>query len=258
MSVERVSVIGSGVMGSGIAQSLATAGYPVRVHDRAPAQLQRASEFVRSGRHGLERGVLRGKLTPTEAEEAFARLEFVAELEPAAEADLIIEAVPESLALKVPLLRRLDELAGESTILASNSSGLSVTAMAAGTGRPGKVLTWHWASPPVVRRFAEIVRTPRTEQSAVDAVVAVAKRCGKNPVVINESERRWGYAANRIYAALVAEAERVVADGVATHEQVDQLMCDAYSWPAGPFAVLRGANEGWGEGRSGSSGNLLP
>jgi 3-hydroxyacyl-CoA dehydrogenase len=244
-------------MGSGIAQSLATAGYVTLVHDRDPGQLERAATFVRTGRYGFDRGVERGKLTREAADEAFARLEFCPELDAVADVDLVIEAVPESLELKIPLLRRLDELTPAHAILASNSSGLSVIAMAAATGRPERVLAWHWASPPVVQRFAEIVRTARTDQAVVHAVVEVATRCGKNPVVITENERKWGYAANRIYAALLAEANAVVADGVATREQVDQLMCDAYSWPVGPFAMVKGANEGWGEGWSGTSGKLL-
>ncbi|HTK66022.1 MAG TPA: 3-hydroxyacyl-CoA dehydrogenase family protein [Pseudonocardia sp.] len=101
------------------------------------------------------------------------------------------------------------------------------------------------------------MRTERTDPEVVDAVVETAIRCGKNPVVVTENERKWGYAANRVYLETVAEAEKVVADGVATREQVDQLMCDAYSWPVGPFAMLRGANEGWGEGWSGTSGAAL-
>jgi 3-hydroxybutyryl-CoA dehydrogenase len=256
--IDQVSVIGSGVMGSGIGQSLATAGYRTRVYDRDPAQLERAALFVRTGRYGLDRGVERGKLTREDADAALARLEFCSELDAAVTtADLVIEAVPESLAVKIPLLRRLDELTPVNAILASNSSGLSVTAMSSATDRPERVLTWHWASPPVVQPFAEIVRTERTDPAVVAAVVEVATRCGKNPVVVTENERKWGYAANRIYVAMVAEAEKVVADGVATREQVDQLMCDAYSWPVGPFAMLRGANEGWGEGWSGTSGKAL-
>jgi 3-hydroxyacyl-CoA dehydrogenase len=241
----RIGVIGAGVMGSGIAQVTATAGYETVCCDVSPQALAAARETVRSGRFGVERGVERGKLTREQADAALARLRFSASLEEAAAADLVIECVPEKLDLKVRLLRRLDETAPAHAILASNTSGFPIAALAAATGRPERVIGWHWASPPVVMRFAEIVVTDATSQETVAAVCAVAAACGKNPQVVKDSPMHWGFVANRIYFAMLREAQRVVDEGVAPAEVVNQLMVDCYNWPVGPFAMIRGAGRGW-------------
>jgi 3-hydroxyacyl-CoA dehydrogenase len=244
-SFERVGVIGAGVMGSGIAQTIATAGMQVRCYDPSKDALARAREAVRTGRYGLERGVERGKLSRDEAEAAFERLEFAGELEAAADSDLVLECVPEELALKVSTFRELDRLAPPSAILASNTSGFSIAGLAAATDRPEQVLGWHWASPPVVMRFAEIVRTRVTRESAVAAVAQTARACGKNPIVVNDNPRIWGFAANRIYGAMLREAGQVVAEGTASQDDVNQLMVDCFNWPVGPFGMVKGATEGW-------------
>ena len=123
----------------------------------------------------------------------------------------------------------------------------SIAALAAATDRPDLVIGWHWASPPPVMRMAEIVVTPETSDAARDAVCEVARRCGKNPVVVNDFPTAWGFVANRIYGAMLREAAQVVDAGIATHEQVNQLMVDCFNWPVGPFAMVKGATEGWKE-----------
>jgi len=181
----------------------------------------------------------------TATDAALERLSFTTDLDLAAQADLVVECVPEDLALKLEVFRDLDARAPEDAILASNTSGFPLTAIAASTSRPGRVVIWHWASPPPVMKFAEIVRTPRTEDAVVDTVCEVARACGKNPVVIEDAPMHWGFVANRIYGAMLREAGAVVAEGVATHEQVDQLMVDCFDWPVGPFAMVKGATSGW-------------
>ena len=119
--------------------------------------------------------------------------------------------------------------------------------MAAATERPDRVIGWHWASPAPVMRMAEIVSTRDTADTTVETIVAVAKACGKNPVVVRDNPTTWGFVANRVYFAMVAEANRVVADGVATEDQVDQLMMDGFRWPSGPFGMVKGATAGWGQ-----------
>ncbi len=245
MSDSRMGVIGAGVMGSGIAQSLATAGYQTVAYDASPEALERASEQVRSGRYGFERAVARGKLSQEDAAAALDRLSFTSDFDEAVSADLILECVPEDLALKIRVFRDLDRKAPEAAILASNTSGFSIAAIAAATDRPERVLGWHWASPPPVMRFAEIVRGPQTSDAAVEACSEAARRCGKNPVVVKDTAMAWGFVANRVYGAMLREAARVVDEGVATHEQVNQLMVDCFNWPVGPFAMVKGATEGW-------------
>jgi 3-hydroxyacyl-CoA dehydrogenase len=245
MKIVRVGVIGGGVMGSGIAQSLATAGMETRCYDPDPAAIERAEEGVRSGRYGVERGVERGKITAEEAEATLGRLSFVSELEAAATADLVVECVPEQLDLKIATFRELDRIAPEGAILASNTSGFSISAIAAATDRPGRIVGWHWASPPVVMRFAEIVRGPATEDETVETVCELARACGKNPIVVNDNPRVWGFVANRVYAAMLREAGQVVAEGVASQDDVNQLMVDCFNWPVGPYGMVRGATKGW-------------
>ena len=121
----------------------------------------------------------------------------------------------------------------------------SIAALAAATDRPGHVIGWHWASPAFVMKFAEIVVTKETDEGVRDTVVGIAGRCGKNPVVVNDNPMAWGFVANRIYFAMMNEATRVVNEGVATHEEVNQLMVDCYRWPVGPFAMVKGAGSGW-------------
>src|SRR5260370_10518703 len=153
----RVGVLGAGVMGSGIAQVTATAGFPTVCYDVDPDALRRGREHVTTGRYGLDRGVERSKLTRAEADAALARLTFSDSFEEAASTGLVIEAVPERLALKVQVFRQLDAVAGPGTILASNTSGFPIAAMAAATDRPQQVIGWHRASPAPVPRFPHIL-----------------------------------------------------------------------------------------------------
>lgn len=240
-----VGVLGAGVMGAGIAQVLAVAGHEVVCHDPSTEALTKGREHVDTGRFGVRSAVERGKLTAEDADAALGRLRFSGDAGDVHATDLVIEAVPERLDLKVRVFRELDRHCPEGTVLASNSSGFPIAALAAATDRPDRVVGWHWASPAPVMRFAEIVRTRETADATVDLVVDLARRAGKNPVVVQDNPLAWGYVANRVYGAMIREAERVAAEGVATREEVDQLMVDCFRWPAGPFGMTRGARSGW-------------
>ena len=247
MSELSIGVVGAGVMGSGIAQTLAQAGYRVVCSDVSEDVIARARDLVRGGRYGFERAVERGKLSPDEANAALTRLSFTTEIAEVASSDLVLECVPERLDLKIRVFRDLDRAAPPSTILASNTSGFPIAALAAATDRPDLVIGWHWASPPPVMRMAEIVVTPDTSTATTDAVCELARRCGKNPVVVKDAPTHWGFVANRIYGAMLREASQVVDAGIATHAEVNQLMVDCFNWPVGPFAMVKGATEGWKE-----------
>jgi 3-hydroxyacyl-CoA dehydrogenase len=244
-AIESIAVIGAGVMGSGIAQVTATSGYRTTCVDIDETVLDRARVSVRAGRYGLDRAVERGKVTSEQAAGALERLTFSADQDAVEGVDLVIEAVPERFDLKIRVLRDLDARIADHAILASNTSGFSIGALGAATDRPERVLGWHWASPAPVMRFAEIVRSRATIDETVDAVRAVASKCGKNPVVVRDAATAWGFVANRVYGAALAEAQRVVDEGVADMESVDQLMMDCFGWPTGPFTMIRGATEGW-------------
>jgi len=241
----RVGVIGAGVMGGGIAQSLAAAGYDVACTDIAAEALDAARRDAEEGRFGLAGAVARGKVSAEDADAARQRIHYTSELEDAAASDLVIECVPERLDVKLRVFRQLDEVAPEGAILASNTSGFPIVAMAGATRRPERVIGWHWASPAYVMKFAEIVVTSETADDVREAVVACARACGKNPVVVTDNPMAWGFVANRIYAAMLREAARVVDEGVASHEEINQLMVDCYRWPVGPFAMVKGAGSGW-------------
>ncbi len=240
-----IGVLGAGVMGAGIAQVTAAAGYDIHCYDIEPEALASAREHVTTGRYGLDSGVARGKLTRGAADAALARLTFTDSFETVAATDLVIEAVPERLDLKIRVFRDLDRMAPEGTILASNTSGFPIQALAAATDRPDKVIGWHWASPAPVMKLAEIVTTDTTSESTVETVREVAARCDKHPIVVRDTAMAWGFVANRVYFAMLAEAQKVVDEGIATTAEVDQLMVDCFRWPSGPFGMVAGAGSGW-------------
>jgi 3-hydroxyacyl-CoA dehydrogenase len=244
----KVGVLGAGVMGAGIAQVTATAGYETVCYDVDADALARGEEHVTTGRYGLERGVERGKLTREEADAARARLSFTGSFDEAADVDVVVEAVPEKLELKQQVFRDLDAAAPAGTILASNTSGFPIGQIAAVTRRPELVIGWHWASPPLVMRLAEIVRGPATSDATAATIVELATACGKNPVVISDSPNgTWGFVANRVYMAMIKEANACIDEGIASREQVDTLMVDCFRWPVGPFGMVQGASSGWGQ-----------
>ncbi len=242
----RVGVIGAGVMGGGISQSLAVAGHTVVCMDIAASALETARKDAEEGRFGLAGAVARGKLSIEDAAAARSRITYVDEIALAvAAADLVVECVPERLDAKLGVFRQLDEIAPRHTILASNTSGFAIAAMAGATRRPERVIGWHWASPAFVMKFAEIVVTEATASDVRETVVDCARACGKHPVVVRDNPMAWGFVANRVYGAMLREAARVVDEGVATHEEVNQLMVDCFRWPVGPFAMVKGATTGW-------------
>jgi len=245
MGKERVGVIGSGVMGSGIAQVLAIAGHAVWSYDLDADALERARSSIATGRFGIASAVERGKLTQADADAAQARLTFTTQLDEALDVDVVIEAIPEKLGLKLEFWRDADARAPQQAIFCSNSSGFPIEAMAAVVGRADRMIGWHWASPAPVMRLAEIVRGPATSDETVATVVRMAAAAGKNPVVVNDTTRSWGYVANRVYSAMTREAMRVVDEGIASRQDVDQLMVDCFRWPSGPFGMSKGATSGW-------------
>jgi 3-hydroxyacyl-CoA dehydrogenase len=241
MEVRSIAVVGGGVMGAGIAQVLALNGCRVHLHDLTDQQLDAAMERIEHHRFGLRRGVERGKITAADADAALDRIAPTTDLAAAcAGVDLVVEAVFEDLALKMQVFRRLDELTPRHAILTSNTAGLSITALAYATTRPERVLGWHWSQPASVMRLAELVVHPDTGQEAIDTVCALAASCGKNPIVVKDQPATWGFVVNRINAAVRREACQIVAEGLASEEQVDELMKDCFRWPMGPFEMLKG------------------
>lgn len=232
-------------MGGGIAQVMALAGHEVVCGDIVDAALDKGRDTLENGRFGLNTAVGRGRITDDQAAAAKELVTFTLDFDAVAACDVVVEAVPEKLELKLEMFKKLDAAAPPDTILASNTSGFSITALAAVTSRPEKVIGWHWASPVPVMKLAEIARHESTSDATVDTIVRLAAEAGKNPIVIKDQPRTWGFVANRVYGAMRREAQRCVDEGIATPEEVDQLMIDCFRWPTGPFSMGRGAGSGW-------------
>lgn len=238
MEIRTAVVVGAGVMGSGIAQVLALNGLTVRLYDIRPEALPAALARIADHRFGLRAAVARGKLSTEAADAALARISATDDLAAAcAGVDLAFEVVNEDLLLKMKVFRQLDELVPPHAILASNTSGLPITALAYATRQPERVIGWHWFQPCSVMRLAEIVVHAEGDPEVRDAIVALATACGKNAQVVKDDPQHWGFVGNRISRAARLEARRIVEQGIATEQQVDAIMVDGFNWALGPFGT---------------------
>jgi 3-hydroxybutyryl-CoA dehydrogenase len=231
-SIIRVAVLGAGTMGPGIAGLAALSGYSVKLHDVDPSRVLAGLERIRTG---LERDVARGKLSPDERERALASLGTGTDLEAATSAaDLVIEAVPEDLGIKTNLFRALGEICRRTALLATNTSCLSVSRIAAAAAHPERVVGLHFFNPPAVMRLVEIVRGSRTSDATVATAGAVAVRLGKEVIEVKDSP---GFATSRLGLALGLEAMRMLERGVASATDIDRAMELGYGHPMGPLRV---------------------
>jgi 3-hydroxybutyryl-CoA dehydrogenase len=228
----RITVVGAGTMGHGIAQVAAAAGVEVALHDLSAELIERG---LRAVRDNLEQGIAKGKLTPAQRDATLSRVVAAPDLERAAAAsELVIEAIPEQLELKRELFRRLDRVAPAHAILASNTSSLSITRIADAAARPERVVGMHFFNPVHLMALVEVVRGERTAAEAVDRTVALARRMGKEPIVVRDSP---GFASSRLGLALGLEAMRMLEQGVASAEDIDRAMTLGYRHPMGPLRL---------------------
>ncbi len=231
-TIERVTVVGAGTMGHGIAQVAAAAGMQVFLHDVSEEDMRRGLDAVRAN---LDRGVEKSKVTAQQREATLARLHAAADLDAAvAGSDLVVEAVPESLELKHEIFERLDRVAPHEALLASNTSSLSIDKIAAATQRPERVLGMHFFNPVHILPLLEIVRGRRTTAQSVDRALAVGRRMGKEPIVVRDSP---GFASSRLGLALGLEAMRMLEQQVASADDIDRAMTLGYRHPMGPLRL---------------------
>ncbi len=231
MKVRRVAVIGAGTMGNGIAHVCALGGLGVSLVDADAAALDRGLATI--GRN-LRRQLARGKITAEERAGALARIEGGRSLDAAAHADLVIEAVPEHASLKREIFAELDGVTPPGTILASNTSSISITAIAAATGRPGQVIGMHFMNPVPVMKLVEVIRGLRTSDATTAAVMELARALGKTPV---EARDFPGFVSNRILMPMINEAVFALMEGVADAEGIDTVMKLGMNHPMGPLAL---------------------
>jgi 3-hydroxybutyryl-CoA dehydrogenase len=230
MAIKHIFVVGAGTMGNGIAQTAAISGYQVTMMDVDPAALKRGQETIAKSAAKLHE---KEKLS-AEQKEAALGIQTTSELKEAKTADLVIEAATENPALKLNIFKELDEIAKPGVILASNTSSISLTKIAAVTGRPDKVVGMHYFNPVPIMSLLEVVRGLQTSEETVETAVEVGERMGKTPVVVNDSP---GFVSNRILCPMINEAVYVLDEGMADKEAIDTVMKLGMSHPIGPLAL---------------------
>jgi len=229
--VERAVVIGAGQMGNGIAHTLALASIPVTMVDVSEDALARGRTTIATN---LDRQVKKGIITADVREATAARIGASTDLSAAANADIVIEAASENAGLKFDLFKRLDGIAPASAILASNTSSISITEIAAKTRRPGQVIGMHFMNPVPVMKLVEIIRGLATSDATTATVVDLAKHLGKTPVEVRDYP---GFVSNRVLMPMINEAAYCVMEGVGSPEAIDTVMTLGMNHPMGPLAL---------------------
>ena len=232
MEIREVAVIGLGTMGAGIAEVFARGGLRVTAIEADPPALARGMEVLDSS---LTRSVARGRLTAAERAEVFGRIRPAASAADAATADLAIEVVPERLEIKRRVFADLEQACGSGAILATNTSSLSVTTLAAGTARPGRLVGMHFFNPAPVMGLVEVVTTVLTDPVAAEAVSTLARRLGKTPVQVTD---RAGFVANALLLPYLNHAVRLLETGYASRDDIDAAVTGGIGLPMGPLALL--------------------
>lgn len=231
MEIKKVMVIGSGQMGSGIAQVMAQAGYDVILNDIKEEFVQRGFTKIEKG---LTREVEKGRKTEAQKQRILAHFTLSTDIQDAKEAQLVIEAATENKKIKLSIFKELDEITDEETILASNTSSLSITEIAAATNRPEKVIGLHFFNPVPVMKLVEINRGLATDDETTATIKALSEKIGKITIDIKDSP---GFAVNRILIPMINEAIFTVHEGIATLEEVDEAMKLGANHPMGPIAL---------------------
>jgi 3-hydroxybutyryl-CoA dehydrogenase len=231
--IKTISVIGAGIMGRGIAHVAALGGYRTILEDILPASLRRAESEIRAN---LDKAAELGKVKKEDADAAFKRIEYASTPEEAArEADLVIEAVPEEMESKIEIFTLLDKVCKPHTILATNTSSMSVTEIASVTYRAPKCVGMHFFNPVHKMKLLEVVRALETDDATIAAVTEVGKRMGKEVVVIREAP---GFITSRVNALIGNEAFRMLEEGIAPPADIDKALKLGLNHPMGPFEMV--------------------
>ena len=229
--MSRVAVVGAGTMGNGIAHVFAQHGWDTALIDVAPGLLERVLAIIRTN---MERQVKKGTLTPEQRDAALGRIRTASTLDAVADVELVVEAATEQPDVKFRIFRDLDRLAPPAAILATNTSSISITAIAAQTRRPAHVIGMHFMNPVPVMQLVEVIRGLETDEKTVLKVVEVVEALGKTAVQVNDAP---GFVSNRVLLPMINEAVFCVMEGVATPEAVDAVMKLGMNHPLGPLAL---------------------
>ncbi|MGQ9002955.1 3-hydroxybutyryl-CoA dehydrogenase [Bacillus subtilis] len=231
MEIKQIMVAGAGQMGSGIAQTAADAGFYVRMYDVNP---EAAEAGLKRLKKQLDRDAEKGKRTETEVKSVISRISISQTLEEAEHADIVIEAIAENMAAKTEMFKTLDRICPPHTILASNTSSLPITEIAAVTNRPQRVIGMHFMNPVPVMKLVEVIRGLATSEETALDVMALAEKMGKTPVEVNDFP---GFVSNRVLLPMINEAIYCVYEGVAKPEAIDEVMKLGMNHPMGPLAL---------------------
>lgn len=230
-NLHKIGVIGAGTMGNGIAQVCAAAGFEVVLQDLSDAALVRARTTMEGS---LARQVRKGTLTEAQVAATLGRVITATTLEPMADRDIVIEAIVEKLEIKAAILGKLDAICRADTVLASNTSSISLTQLAAASSQPGRVIGMHFFNPVPVMQLVEIIRALQTGDAVAEAVTTLTRAIGKTPRVSKDS---YGFIVNRLLAPQINEAINCVYEGLATPEDIDSMMKLGANHPMGPLAL---------------------
>jgi 3-hydroxybutyryl-CoA dehydrogenase len=232
MEIKNISVIGAGIMGSGIAHVAAVADYRTNLYDISKEIVQSALKQIHSN---LQKGVELKKISGEQLEQAISNLNCCTDVEKASQADFIIEAVPENIELKLKVFTAFDKSAPGHTIFASNTSGMSITEMAGATSRPKKFIGMHFFNPVHKMKLIEIIRGLETDEDTFRTTEGVAQRMGKETVAVNESP---GFVTSRINALIGNEAFYMLQEGIASARDIDKALKLGLNHPMGPFEMV--------------------
>jgi 3-hydroxybutyryl-CoA dehydrogenase len=230
MEINKIFVVGAGTMGNGIAQVAATTGYQVTLMDVVPGQVERAQAVISKS---VEKLLSKGVITEQQRQAALA-IKISMVLDGAAEADIVIEAATENPDLKLKLFHDLDQIAKPGAILASNTSSISITKIAAATKRPEKVIGMHFMNPVPLMKLVEVIRGLATSTETTATTMEVCRKMGKEPVQANDSP---GFISNRILCPMINEAIFALQEGIGTPEAIDTVMKLGMNHPMGPLAL---------------------
>lgn len=231
MEIKQIMVAGAGQMGSGVAQTAADAGFYVRMYDVNP---EAAEAGLKRLKKQLARDAEKGKRTETEVKSVISRISISQTLEEAEHADIVIEAIAENMAAKTEMFKTLDRMCPSHTILASNTSSLPITEIAAVTNRPQRVIGMHFMNPVPVMKLVEVIRGLATSEETALDVMALAEKMGKTAVEVNDFP---GFVSNRVLLPMINEAIYCVYEGVAKPEAIDEVMKLGMNHPMGPLAL---------------------
>ena len=231
MQIERVGIVGGGTMGNGIAQVFAVSGYKVKLRDVGQAQLERAMSTIQKS---LAKFTEKGKITQDDSQASLARIETTTELGDLADCDLVIEAIFENFDSKSSAFKELDGLLGPDAILASNTSSIDITRLAAVTERPDKFIGMHFFNPVPLMSLVEIIRGLATSDETYETIRALAEKLGKTPVQVRDYP---GFVSNRVLMPMINEAIFALYEGVASKEDIDTVMKLGMNHPMGPLTL---------------------